>query len=206
MLLALTDLTLSCPASGQDPGRPRTAVKTTALRPGSGKPSVIVYFMPGMKVVGSPDFGEFEVAIWSDGRIIWSDPSKGQPRDERHPKRVYYQAQLLVSSVRRLLDGIAKADAFRVAKGWTGAVPDGKSTDIVVRDGKNRLVLSSWQDPPPVAAPSPKDAKKWAAGLRVWNLIRRGANALIPAVGTKLSKRPDDTDWTWNYWEEGRGR
>jgi hypothetical protein len=129
LLLAASILTGSTSAAADAPTGPAILIYTTVGYPPPPPPGVTN--IPGPRLV---------VALWSDGKIIWSEQrvAGGPPYSAGQYDRKKLEA----------LFSTLKFQGF-----WTNAAlqhpwfgPDSKTTRIVVNDGQHRSVMESWHE------------------------------------------------------------
>lgn len=107
----------------------------------SAPPAILIYTTVGYPPPGETNPGpRLVVALWSDGKIIWSDArvSGGPP---------YFQGQFDITKLNALLGSLESQGALTNAAfqpAWFG--PDSKTTRMIINDGHHRLALESWHE------------------------------------------------------------
>jgi hypothetical protein len=167
-------------------------VSPVFARSGVKKPAIFIEFAQGR--TRDPQVGEFEVAVWDDGRIVWRDPAPVYAQKNgvwRLQPGKYYQAVVPRSAIRAALDRLRKAGVYGTDDGLSYP-PDASHTAITVRDGKRRVHLTSWHEPD--GQDSSSNRPKHAEAVKAWRAIRKEVKALIPSKGKPIA-RPDCSDW-----------
>ncbi len=150
----------------------------------------------GLVVPGTDTSPRLSVAIWQDGRIIWSrDQSRGGPP--------FLSARVEPQQVQALLDRFERErvfDAKSFRHSWFG--PDSSFTSIWLQSATQHTRLQSWHEgfemqPHLVALSSGvqplngrtredalrKDTKEYQRFRQIWSDLRSSISALIPKHG-----------------------
>lgn len=138
-------------------------------------------------MVMHPDFGVFDVAIWTSGKIIWRGPPAIWGMCEGIWGDQYFEGNCSPSAVANALTRIYRSGAFK-SSGWSHVFEDLSFMTILVRDSHGALSLESSYEP------EESDLDPTLAAVRAWKLIRHEARALIPAKGRRVL-RPSDRGW-----------
>jgi hypothetical protein len=159
-------------------------------------PTLIIYRFVGARAVSGQISFPVIVAVWRDGRIVWSESRiKGGPP--------YQQGRFPREKLDALLGTLERQQVFRDAAQLRGSFgPDAGYTTIAIDDGRRRLKMESWhelfeQNTNLVATASgitPLRGEKREDVLRkqpetyrrlrnTWSEIREAVEALIPKKG-----------------------
>lgn len=121
-----------------------------------------------------------EVAVWPDGRIIWSRPDAG--KDER--KLQFFEARIPMSEVQATLDRFEKADIFQFPKLFSVPFHEGYRK-ITVQLKRKSVEWAHWHTPVK-KADYEDDSVEWNRAIPAWHLVMREAKALIPPHGKPI--------------------
>jgi hypothetical protein len=160
-------------------------------------PSIAVFGEAlGKRAPGSDSGSHLSVAIWPDGRIIWS-----RDRDRGGPP--YLSGRIEPKQVQALLDRFDRESVFDARSfrhSWFG--PDSSFTTIWLQSGKQHTRLQSWhegfEERPNLVALSTgitslegrtreealrADTKEYQRFRRIWADLRAAIAALVPKQG-----------------------
>ena len=103
-------------------------------------PALIVYTVPSMRIRAGQSGLPVIAALWSDGRIVWS-----QSRTNGGPP--YQQGRFAPEKLTSLLDKLERKNVFKNAAQFRPnfGVDAGYMT-IVIAEGRRRLRLDSWHE------------------------------------------------------------
>lgn len=175
------------------------------LADGRGDPAFAIFrrecgLMASGGGLSPPDPGVV-VAVWTDGRIVWS-----AKRQDGGPP--YEQGSIGPENARSMLDEIRSAFLMTTGRDsvdWSSFGPDSDYTVIALMDGPSRLRLRSWHEQfeanpnlvvtdwgvtelgdrsrDEVLAEEPEDYRQFRA---LWSFVRSRASAVIPHTGTGM--------------------
>jgi hypothetical protein len=142
-------------------------------------------------------FSKLIVAIWGDGKIVWS-------KDNIKGGSPYFTGKVSPEQIEALISTITKESVFRdkdLRRAYFG--PDSMFTVIEVRAGRHVLKMASWHEMEEaggdmVATSSGveplngktvesvlnQEPKKYQKYRRIWTGLRQRISALVPAGGT----------------------
>lgn len=115
-----------------------TAPGTETRKPESGDPVLAIY--PEDHGMGERDPESLVVAIWTDGRVVWS-------KDRLNGGAPYLAGRIDAEDVRSLLSRFEQDGLFAdETLGNARFGPDSAYTTLLVRSGKKQLQMKSWHE------------------------------------------------------------
>jgi len=173
------------------------ALLPTAAHAAETNAPALVIYTSGIGLSSAKPGPQFVAALWSDGRIVWSESRvQGAPP--------YQQGRFPHEKLAALMETLDRQGVFNdkaLARAWLG--PDSKFTTIAIDDGRRRLKMQSWhelfeqktnlvataagitplrgQKREDVLQAQPEEYRRFR---NTWSEIRQVVAALIPQTGT----------------------